>query len=134
MCIVGYPYGQKGYKVFNLVTQEFIVSRDVIFHEKYFPFHLNKRSTLFELPSFFLPTSTEVAQQAPIPTTSTTPNPEFTRDTSSKDMDNNNNEDVPTPHAIVLDNNNTQDASRRSTRLHHPPSYLSDYVCTITIW
>ncbi|KAJ3708504.1 hypothetical protein LUZ61_012209 [Rhynchospora tenuis] len=35
---VGYPYGQKGWKVFDLETQEFIISRDVVFCEDVYPF------------------------------------------------------------------------------------------------
>ncbi|MCF8704075.1 DDE-type integrase/transposase/recombinase, partial [Corynebacterium sp. MC-02] len=38
-CIfVGYPNGQKGWKLFDLDTEEFFVSRDVTFHEHDFPF------------------------------------------------------------------------------------------------
>uniref|UniRef100_A0A2N9F8T5 Uncharacterized protein n=1 Tax=Fagus sylvatica TaxID=28930 RepID=A0A2N9F8T5_FAGSY len=35
---VGYPFGTKGYKFFNLDNQQFFVSRDVVFHEHIFPF------------------------------------------------------------------------------------------------
>ena len=34
---VGYPYGQKGWKVYDLEKKEFFISRDVIFHETEFP-------------------------------------------------------------------------------------------------
>lgn len=38
-CIfVGYPLGQKGWKVYNLKTKEFLVSRDVVFYEDKFPY------------------------------------------------------------------------------------------------
>lgn len=36
---VGYPYGQKGWRVYDLESHEFFVSRDVIFSENQFPFH-----------------------------------------------------------------------------------------------
>ena len=36
---LGYPYAQKAYKVYDLNTKQFIVTRDIIFHEKHFPFH-----------------------------------------------------------------------------------------------
>ena len=36
---VGYPTGYKGYKLYNLTTCTFLVSRDVTFHESNFPFH-----------------------------------------------------------------------------------------------
>lgn len=35
---VGYPHGQKGWRVFDIELREFFVSRDVIFHETTFPF------------------------------------------------------------------------------------------------
>jgi hypothetical protein len=35
---IGYPFGTKGYKLFNLDTHQFFVSRDVVFHEHSFPF------------------------------------------------------------------------------------------------
>lgn len=36
--LVGYPYGKKGWRVFDLEKQLFSVSRDVIFDEDVFPF------------------------------------------------------------------------------------------------
>lgn len=35
---MGYPNLQKGYRVLEISTREFLVSRDVIFHEHIFPF------------------------------------------------------------------------------------------------
>ena len=35
---MGYPFGKKGWKVFDLDTEEFLVSRDVVFRENVFPF------------------------------------------------------------------------------------------------
>jgi hypothetical protein len=38
-CIfLGYPIGQKGYKLYDLTTHKFFTSRDVIFHEHIFPY------------------------------------------------------------------------------------------------
>jgi hypothetical protein len=38
-CIfLGYPFQQKGYKLFDIHTHSVFVSRDVIFHETIFPF------------------------------------------------------------------------------------------------
>lgn len=37
---LGYPPAQKGYKVLDLITNKVIVSRDIIFHERNFPFHM----------------------------------------------------------------------------------------------
>lgn len=39
-CIfIGYPYGQKAYKLYDLETHSTLVSRDVIFFEQSFPYH-----------------------------------------------------------------------------------------------
>ena len=35
---MGYPYGQKGWKIYDLETHEIFVSRDIIFYEDVFPF------------------------------------------------------------------------------------------------
>ena len=42
-CIfMGYPYGKKGWKVYDLETNEIFISRDVVFHETMFPFSTHK--------------------------------------------------------------------------------------------
>ncbi|KAL0305128.1 UNVERIFIED_CONTAM: Retrovirus-related Pol polyprotein from transposon RE1 [Sesamum angustifolium] len=35
---LGYPPGQKGFKLFDLISQTYLVSRDVVFYENVFPF------------------------------------------------------------------------------------------------
>jgi len=35
---MGYPFGKKAYKVMDMETNKFHVSRDVVFHEEIFPF------------------------------------------------------------------------------------------------
>ncbi|KAG7551787.1 Reverse transcriptase RNA-dependent DNA polymerase [Arabidopsis thaliana x Arabidopsis arenosa] len=41
-CIfMGYPFGKKGWKVYDMETNEFLVSRDVVFQENVFPFNKN---------------------------------------------------------------------------------------------
>ena len=36
---VGYPFGKRGWKLFDLETHEIFVSRDVVFNETSFPYH-----------------------------------------------------------------------------------------------
>ena len=56
-CIfLGYPYGKKGYRVFDLATQRIIVSRDVVFFESIFPFLTSASHT--NTPPFSHPTPT----------------------------------------------------------------------------
>ncbi|CAL2253642.1 unnamed protein product [Prunus armeniaca] len=60
-CIfVGYPTGQKGYRLYDLATKQFIVSRDVKFHEHIFPYSFaplddHQQNSQSVLP-LFLPT------------------------------------------------------------------------------
>ena len=35
---VGYPYGQKGYHIYDIKTHQIYVSRDIKFHESIFPY------------------------------------------------------------------------------------------------
>ena len=37
-----YPYRKKGWKIYYVETHEIFVSRDVVFHERVFPFATNK--------------------------------------------------------------------------------------------
>lgn len=39
---LGYSSTQNGYKVLNLQIREFLVTRDIIFHEEIFPFNLER--------------------------------------------------------------------------------------------
>ena len=55
---IGYSPQQRGYKVYNIDTKIVIVSRDVLFFERHFPFHYLNHTTSTPLPQFFLPTST----------------------------------------------------------------------------
>jgi len=53
-CIfIGYPYGKKGWKVFDLETKESYVSRDIHFIENVFPFsqpHIEDKDNAWNLP------------------------------------------------------------------------------------
>ncbi|XP_070050115.1 uncharacterized protein [Nicotiana tomentosiformis] len=49
--LVGYLFGKKGYKLYNLSTRSIFVSRDVVFHESIFPFLLSSPSPSSPVPS-----------------------------------------------------------------------------------
>lgn len=52
-CIfVGYPYGQKGYRFFDLETHKIYTSRDVTFYEGIFPYKGSSRQSDHERSSF----------------------------------------------------------------------------------
>ena len=55
---LGYPTTKKAYKIFNLVTRKVQYSRDLVFHENYFPFHHLSSSDTILPNSMFLSTST----------------------------------------------------------------------------
>jgi hypothetical protein len=55
---IGYPYGHKGYKVYDLHTHKSFISRDVVFSEHIFPYNHQ------HLPSHSLPSQSMIV---PIP-------------------------------------------------------------------
>ena len=69
---LGYPPGYKGYKLFNLDTNQMFISRNVIFHETIFPF---TQSPSHSSPSYFDIFSDRVLPyfSSCVPTTSTSP-------------------------------------------------------------
>ena len=116
----------KGYKLYDLQSQQFFVSRDVVFHEIVFPFHFfaNSQSVPNPFPDLVLPVpspdiyipfnftlashvpeSTQLDSALPIPSSST---PTL----------------VPIPSVLpsIL-------PPRCSFRIIHPPSYLKDFHC-----
>ncbi|KAL0384763.1 UNVERIFIED_CONTAM: Retrovirus-related Pol polyprotein from transposon RE1 [Sesamum radiatum] len=73
--LVGYSQNQKGYRLFHLTDKVIFTSRDVYFHENYFPF-----SHITHSPTSYLPTpaidSTSYTHPNSAPVDSITPNPE----------------------------------------------------------
>ena len=78
-CIfIGYPVGQKAYKLFNLSTRKIFTSRDVHFHENHFPYassefvlppsNLGYSSSLIPTPIHDLASSSFVAPNSNTPT------------------------------------------------------------------
>ena len=74
---IGYPYNVKGYKLFDLLSHTVLISRDVVFHEKVFPFSVTEvvssSSSLISLPSMSpIPSSfyDNPSQPSSIPSTS----------------------------------------------------------------
>ena len=141
---LGYPFGTKGYKLYDLATKSSFLSRDVIFKESIFPFKdwLSK-STPISLPishSMFpcQPLVPDAAEFS-IPSVSA----EFSPPLTSVDITIPPDEFVDLVHTNLvtfdpdLDPNTDPDpissslpvvpTVRRSTRPHKPPTYLRDY-------
>jgi transposase InsO family protein len=56
---IGYPFGTKGYKFYNLHTQSIVISRDAVLHEHVFPFAINLTHTSAD-GSFLKPLSSSL--------------------------------------------------------------------------
>lgn len=54
---IGYSPNKKGYKVYNMETNTEIISKDVIFHERLFPYQVMKSTN--KVKPFFLSEHTE---------------------------------------------------------------------------
>lgn len=143
---LGYPFGTKGYKLYDLATKSSFLSRDVIFKESIFPFKdwLSK-STPISLPishstfpcqplipdvaEFFGPF---VSSEFSPPLTSvdiTVPLDEFP-DFVHIDLvtfDPNPDPDLDPDPNPISSSLPVVPAVRRSTRPHKPPTYLHDY-------
>lgn len=110
---LGFSYGIKGYKLLNLETQCLFISREVIFHELYFPFKNSDVSTSIPQSKYVVPLS------AP--------------DSSSYTSDTSILESILASHEITSDYHDqfTIPPPRRSNCTRNPPSYLQDYHCQL---
>ncbi|XP_074293809.1 uncharacterized protein LOC141620974 [Silene latifolia] len=132
-CIfIGYSYGQKAYKVYDLTTHKVFVSRNVIFSETVFPF---KHSTSVHAPqhlgSALHPSSFDddlVLQ----PSSPAEESPDATGNTNSPINSPTSETTVSHPDTVSIVPNNTSIPTipaRRSTRFRQVPSHLQDFVC-----
>ena len=104
---MGYPVGYKCYKLYNLQSKQFFISRDVRFHEHIFLFQLVPSSAPVMDPF------AELAIPLPQPDISIIP-PQHNHPT-----------DHPNDPLHVIDNAEAVPAPlRRSSRVVRPPSYL----------
>nr|XP_009802001.1 PREDICTED: uncharacterized protein LOC104247638 [Nicotiana sylvestris] len=151
---LGYLFSKKGYKLYNLETKQFFVSRDVVFHEEVFLF--SSSSHVFQTPisfpplsppsdSFPFPPSTHnyvpltYVPTSPMPASPPSPTPDspslpsdpipsLVPDLTFSPIPSN-----PTPPVIPSHVPTTAAPIAgplgSSGRTHHLPPHLSDYVC-----
>ncbi|XP_015960841.1 uncharacterized protein LOC107484813 [Arachis duranensis] len=121
----GYPFGYKGYKLYNLRTKQFLISMDVIFHEDTMPFAQNPHTQLNNDIFFDVVLPNPILDSEPLPNAPTIPSvpkipqPSTTTNTQSQILPLIENQISPS----------TSIQPRRSTRTKHTPSYLHDYIC-----
>ncbi|CAL2238881.1 unnamed protein product [Prunus armeniaca] len=150
-CIfLGYPYGQKGYRVFDLNQQKVLVSRDVCFFENVFPFLIPHQSAAspphHHLPNFssphldpFLHFDMDSLSQAHLPSPTAGPIPPTgpsdptlpitpTADLTDMPSSSPNTDliDLPSPSPYPSPTSPTF-APRRSGRSIRPSAYLRDF-------
>ncbi|RVW92060.1 Retrovirus-related Pol polyprotein from transposon TNT 1-94 [Vitis vinifera] len=117
-CIfLGYPVGQKAYKLYDLDTHQMFTSRDVVFHETIFPYEsIPSPSSNSDpvIPLSISDLSPPVPQPSPPEPISPIQQPSLPNSVSTQPSP-----ASPPPEPIL----------RRSQRPHHPPMALRDYVC-----
>lgn len=123
---IGYPFSQKGYKVFNLKTHSAQVSRDVIFHEDIFPYKDHVAPAGFDMPIASPPVEIYDASDHDY--------------TIKEKVDTNQNSDSLDPISGSTDLSSDTDVSdetiqevskRKLGRIRYLPNKLKDYVCDI---
>lgn len=101
---LGYSAGVKGYKLYDLISKSFFISRDVQFHETIFPFALSHSEPIHSSsPNLVLP----------LPSSDFAPFSLVSNISSSS----------PSPIS------HPPEPARKSSRLKNHPGYLQDYHC-----
>jgi len=115
---LGYPFGYKAYKLLSLETYHIFTSRKVVFHEKVLPYHTSPSTHSSNI--FPHPKSSEIhiwEDHSVIPSTSSYQDQSYNLQSTSVIA---GEQASSSEHTMP---------SRRSTRQHKTPSYLSEYVC-----
>ncbi|KAI5416724.1 hypothetical protein KIW84_041663 [Lathyrus oleraceus] len=135
---LGYREGTKGYLLYDPLTHEFYVSRNVTFHETTFPFaspppennsvSINPNTNtidIFDILTDIPPSLTSPNELTSPPSLHNLPPP--THDITSSPSP---HQLPPSPHDIISPTS-PPIPTRKSNRLTKPPAYLSEYHCNL---
>ena len=114
---LGYPFGYKGYKLYDLDNHKFLISRDVTFQENSIPFATSTYTASDPFPNFVVPRPLPDMLPDPNPTPQPPPKPK-----PQLEIEPNLAQPDVQPNAHV----------RRSTRVTRPPTHLHNYVFNVT--
>ncbi|XP_059290878.1 uncharacterized protein LOC132044419 [Lycium ferocissimum] len=153
-----YPNGKKGYKVLDMAHSKVFVSRDVVFHEEYFPFasfnpissyfppkHQSSPPLIFSDSSSPITPSDQILIRPTLPPTLPSipptspdnfvplslPTPPSSSSPNLSFPPNYPDNSVPHsfPSPVPVPSSDTSTILRKSTREHKVPAYLEDYIC-----
>ena len=137
---LGYPVDQKAYKVLTLNTNKILITRDLVFHEKHFPFHFTA-SPLTSSP-IFLPAQTTIDPSS-FPLLPEPLSHYITHQSLNTDPDHSPAKESHSPQSSHKQQSifsqitspqpdpsqNNLPSPRQSFRPHNKPSWMQDYVC-----
>ncbi|XP_019232741.1 PREDICTED: uncharacterized protein LOC109213403 [Nicotiana attenuata] len=114
---MGYSSSQKGYKLYDLLTNSFFVSRDVKLMENIFPFQLLKEGKLQIFPNGVIES---------VPSNDTTPSSpsSFTADPPQEAS-----QQIGDTFSKAVFPSNSDNQPRKSSRTVEEPAWMQDYVC-----
>jgi len=119
---LGYTPGMKGYVLLDVSSKETVISINMHFYDMEFPFHKRDITPcIYEEEQHFVQDKTSNLSSIEVTTTSESTN-------SQKALTSASDDSMEPIHVSPLESNKL----RRSTREHHKPSYLADYVCIST--
>lgn len=121
---IGYPSGQKGYKVYDLDNHRTLISRDVTFHEKRFPYLLTPtKGNIAPLPC--LPEEHDFSEIVDPMDYEHRRTPEALCNPQQVAA---SRQDSSSPSPTNSTSTNSLPILRHSTRARQPPIWMQDYI------